>query len=268
MKLKDKVAIVTGSAQNVGEEIAKLFAFEGAKVIVVDINDKKGNEVKNKIIENGGEAIFVNCNVIDTEEVKKLISTAINKYKKIDILVNNVGNGVLSKITDQTLEEWRNTIDLTVTSAFLCSKHALEEMMKNKDGGIIVNIASIDGLIGEYGYPSYNAGKAAMINLTRNIALDYAMYNIRANAICPGPIEPSEQGQSAEKISLFKDIEAIVKHQLEAIPMGRKCKPIEVAKAALFLASNDSSYITATTLVVDGGLLGYSGLGKLSQLLR
>lgn len=268
MKLKDKVTIVTGSGQNVGKEIAKLFSSEGAKVVVVDLDDEKGIFVKDNIIRNGGNAIYIHCDVTKSPDVKHLISETIQNYGNIDILVNNVGNGFLSKLTDQTEEEWYKTIDLTLNSAFLCSKYALEKMIKNKDGGVIVNIASIDGIIGEYGYPSYNAGKAGMINLTRSIALDYAMYKIRANAICPGPIEPTEHGQSAEKISLFKDPEAIIKHQLETIPMGRKCMPIEVAKAALFLASDDSSYITATTLVVDGGLLGYSGLGKLSQLVK
>ena len=141
-------------------------------------------------------------------------------------------------------------------------------MIKNKDGGVIVNISLIDGLIGEYGYPSYNAGKAGMINLTRSIALDYAMNNIRANAICPGPLEQEEGGQSKEKEVLFKDSKLVISKFIEAIPMGRRCKPIDVAKAALFLASDDSSYITGTALVIDGGLLAYSGLPKLSQLLK
>ena len=268
MKLKNKIAIVTGSGRSIGAEIAKLFSFEGAKVVIVDVNDKDGISVKKIIEKNGREAIFVNTDVTKVEEVRNLVSTTIEKYGRIDILVNNVGNGVLSKITDQTEEEWRQTIDLTLTSAFLCSKYALREMIKNRGGGTVVNISSIDGIIGEYGYPSYNAGKAGMINLTRSIALDYAKDNIRANAICPGPLEQEEGGQSKEKESLFKDPEMVINKIDEAIPMGKRCKAEYVAKAALFLASCDSEYITGTTLVVDGGLLAYSGLPKLSELLK
>jgi NAD(P)-dependent dehydrogenase (short-subunit alcohol dehydrogenase family) len=268
MKLKDKVSIITGSAQNVGKEIALLFAKEGSKIVVTDINDEKGIFVKDDIIKNGREAIYVSCDTTKPQSVKFLISETMKYFGAVDILVNNVGNGYLSKITDQTEEEWYKTIDLTLNSAFLCSKYALNEMMQNSNGGIIINISSIDGLIGEYGYPSYNAGKAGMINLTRNIALDYSIYKVRANAICPGPIEADPSGQSAQKTSLFKDPEKIDKMVLDAIPMGRKAKTIDVAKAALFLASEDSGYINGTTLVVDGGLLAYSGLPKFTQLLK
>jgi len=263
-KLKDKVAIITGSSQNLGREIALLFSLEGARVVLVGRNGDKGNKIKKEIEKNGGEAIFVKCDVTKVEDVKDLIRQTIKEFKKIDILVNNVGYGRLSKITDMEIEDWNEVINATLNSAFYCSKFALQEMIKNKDGGVIVNISSISGLIGDYGFPSYNAGKAGMINLTRSIALDYAVYNIRANALCPGRIESTGQGQT-ENTAILED-EAVTKHQFETIPMGRKCKPIEVAKAALFLASDDSSYITATTLVVDGGLLGYSGMGKISQL--
>lgn len=268
MKLKDKVAIITGSGRSIGAEIAKLFSHEGAKIVIVDINDEDGMSVKETIEKNRGDTIFVHSDVTKASKVKNLISKTIEKYDKINILVNNVGNGILSKVTDQSEDEWRQTIDLTLTSAFLCSKYALKEMIRNEDGGAIVNISSIDGLVGEYGYPSYNAGKAGMINLTRSIALDYAKDNIRANAICPGPLEQEKGGQSKEKESLFRDPDMVVSKIIEAIPMGRRCKPIDVAKAALFLASDDSEYITGTTLIVDGGLTAYSGLPKLSQLLK
>ena len=160
-------------------------------------------------------------------------------------------------------------IDVTLNSTFYCSKFALQEMIKDPDGRVIINIASIDGLIGEYGHPAYNSGKAAMINLTKNIALDYADIGIRANAICPGPIQ-QDVGQSSirDAYSVFREPEKVHRMVLDAIPMGRKCTNEEVARAALFLASDDASYITGTTLVLDGGLLAHSGLQKLSKLLK
>jgi NAD(P)-dependent dehydrogenase (short-subunit alcohol dehydrogenase family) len=268
MKLKDKAALVTGAGRSIGEEIAKLYAKNGASVVVCEIKDDLGKKVVKDITDDGGRASFFHADVTKPEEVDRLIGFTVKEYGKIDILVNNVGNGVLSKITDQSYEEWLWTIDLTLNSAFLCSKAALKEMEKNDNGGVIVNIASIDGLIGEYGYPSYCAGKAGMINLTRNIALDFAHKNIRANAVCPGPLEQESGGQSKEKESLFKDPELVWKQIIEGIPMGKRCRADYVAKAALFLASDDAEYITGTTLVVDGGLLAYSGLPKLSKMLK
>ena len=267
MKLKNKVAIVTGSGQNVGKEIVLLFSKNGAKVVVVGRDDQKGLDVKDEIIKSGGEAIYVHCDVTNPEEVKKLISITMIEYKKIDILINNVGYGIWGKITDQTIENWHKIINANLNSAFYCSKFALEEMLKNKDGGVIVNISSIDGLVSAHGLPSYDAAKAGLINLTRSIALDYAENNIRANAICPGQIK-QKAGQSEERDKLFKNIENLKKQALEAVPMGRLCEPIEVAKAALFLVSDDSSYITGTTWVIDGGLLARSALPKYSKYLK
>ena len=144
MKLKNKVVIVTGSNQNVGKEIAILFSKEGARIVLVGRDNKKGMKVKDEIKESGGEAIYVSCDVTKVNQVKDLMSKTMDAYSRIDILINNVGYGKISKITDLEIEDWNEIIDVTLNSAFLCSKFALEEMIKNKSGGSIVNISSID----------------------------------------------------------------------------------------------------------------------------
>lgn len=267
MRLKGKVAIVTGSGQNIGKEIAVLFAKEGAKVSLVGRDDKKGARVQEEIEASGGDARYFHCDVTDPDEVEKLIRGTLDVYGKIDVLVNNVGNGWFKRITDQTIKEWREGIDVTLHSAYYCSKFALETMMKNENGGVIVNISSIDGLLGEYGFPAYNAGKAGMINLTRSIALDYAQHHIRANAICPGQVEETE-GQSTQRNDVVRDLDEYNRKCIDPVPMKRRCRPIEVAYAALFLACEESSYITGTTLVVDGGLLAHTGLPNFALLMK
>jgi meso-butanediol dehydrogenase/(S,S)-butanediol dehydrogenase/diacetyl reductase len=269
MRFNGKTVLITGSSQNVGREIALLFSGEGAEIILVGRDRKKGERVKKEIQDKRGRAIFVRCDVTKPDEVKKLISRTLKEFGKLDILINNVGYGKISRITDMKIEDWHEIIDVTLNSAFYCSKYALKEMIKNPGGGVIVNIASIDGLTGEYGHPAYNSGKAAMINLTRNIALDYADCNIRANAVCPGPIQ-QDVGQSSVKdaYSVFTEPEKVHQMVLGALPMGRKCSNKEVARAALFLASDDASYINGTTLVLDGGLLAHSGLPRFTQILK
>jgi meso-butanediol dehydrogenase / (S,S)-butanediol dehydrogenase / diacetyl reductase len=267
MRLKGQTAIVTGSNQNIGKAIAELFSKEGAKVVIVGRDDKKGSSVEKDILRRGGEAVYVHCDVTKVDQVKTLVETTIENFGKIDILVNNVGNGWFKKITDMSVEEWYNGIDVTLNSAFLCSKYVIPHMLDNESGGAIVNIASIDGLLGEYGFPAYNAGKSGMINLTRNIALDFAKNGIRANAICPGQVEEIV-GQSTQRNDRVKNLAVYNEKCLAPVPMQRRCKPEEVAYAALFLASKESSYITGTTLVVDGGLLAHTGLPDFSEFLN
>jgi len=269
MGFNGKVVLITGSSQNVGREIALLFASEGADTVLVGRDPEKGRKVEKEVRDKKGRTRFFQCDVTKVEQVKKLVSRTMEEFGRIDILINNVGYGRISKITDMAEEDWHEIIDVTLNSAFYCSKYVLREMIKNPEGGAIVNIASIDGLIGEYGHPAYNSGKAAMINLTRNIALDYADCNIRANAVCPGPIQ-QDVGQSSIKdaYSVFTEPEKVHHMVLDALPMGRKCTNEEVARAALFLASDDAGYITGTTLVIDGGLLAHSGLPRFTKVLK
>lgn len=267
MKLKNKVAIVTGSGQNVGKEIVQLFSQEGAKVVVVGRDDIKGLKVKEEIEKKGGRAIYIHCDVTKPKEVENLILAAMDVYKRIDILVNNVGYGIWGKITDQSIEDWNEIISANLSGAFYCTKFALNEMIKNKDGGVIVNIGSIDGIIAAHGLPSYDAAKGGLISLTKSTALDYAEYNIRANIICPGQID-QKGGQTEERQKIFREIDYLNKLALEAVPLGRLCKPIDVAKASLFLASDDSSYITGTSILLDGGLLARSALPQYSKYLK
>ncbi|MCG3418358.1 SDR family NAD(P)-dependent oxidoreductase [Oceanobacillus jordanicus] len=239
-KLQDRVAIITGGASGIGASTAKLFVSEGAKVVLVDLNEEKGKAFQEELQAQGSEALFVKANITSEEEVANVFKETTNKFGKVDIVFNNAGIDRVHSSHDLDYSEWRNTVNVDLDGVFLVAREAIREMLES-GGGTIVNTASMYGWVGSPGSAAYNAAKAGVINLTRSLALEYAEKNIRINALCPGfidtPIIPEES-----------------KKELSAItPMKRLGKAEEMAKAVLFLASDDSSYMTGNSLTVDGG---------------
>jgi len=248
MKLKDKVAIVTGAGSGIGRAIALEFVKEGAWVLVSDVDHSGGEETVKMIRGQGKETSFFPADVSLAEEVQKMVSAAVERYKKLDILVNNAAINTMGDSQMITEEVWDKTIAVNLTGTFLCSKYAIAEM-KSSGGGVIVNIASVEGLSGFSNQLAYSASKGGVINVTKCLAIDHARDNIRVNSICPADIEtPMFTGYVD-----LEGLEPIKKHMLMQHAMRRFGKPEEVARVAVFLASEDSSYITGTNLIVDGG---------------
>lgn len=244
MKFKDKVVLVTGASRGIGKATALSFAKEGAKIIVnYNNSQKEANDVVKEISKMGSETIALKCDVSKEEEVKKMVSESIKKFGRIDILVNNAGIVFDIPLFEKTVEQWNKTLGVNLIGIYLCSKYAAPYLKKQKTG-IIVNISSTNG-IDTLGTESadYDASKSGVISLTRNLATELAP-DVRVNCIAPGWVNTDINK------NLPKDY---VAEETEHILMKRFGKPEEIAKAALFLASDDASFITGTTLVVDGG---------------
>jgi len=250
MKLQDKVALITGGNSGIGRETAILFAKEGARVVIAARNEARGNATVETIAKAGGQAMFVNCDVRKAGDCRKAVESTIEAFGRLDILFNNAGTIYPGRtVVDTTEEEWDHTMDINVKGAYLMSKYAIPEMIKN-GGGVIINTASVWGLVGGKGAAAYCASKGAMVLLTKAMALDHASQNIRVNCICPGSVDTPMLKQEMEELGGVEKLRPIfeAKH-----PLGRICTPEEVAKAALYLASNDSAFVTGSSLAIDGG---------------
>ncbi|WP_423797929.1 SDR family NAD(P)-dependent oxidoreductase [Neobacillus sp. SAB-20_R2A] len=241
MKLNNRVAIVTGGASGIGEYTVREMVKEGAKVIIADLDKEKGNQLSQELHQTN--VIYSYCDVTDETQIEQLINLAVSKFGRIDILFNNAGLGTASPVTDLALEDWHKVLGVNLDSVFLTAKHTIP-VMKRTGGGSIVNNASILGHVGQLNAAAYSASKGAVVNLTKTLAIEYATENIRVNTVCPGYIE-------TPFISHFDEQK---RDQLISLhPMGRFGRPHEIAKAVVFLASDDASFITGTSLVVDGG---------------
>lgn len=248
--LKDKVAIITGARRGMGKSHALTLAKAGAKVVVADISQEDCEMVVEEIKKNGGEALAVKCDVTKKEDIDNMVKAVVGKWRKVDILVNNAGICQFKPFLELTEEEWDRTLDINLRGYFLCAQAAAKEMVKQKNGKII-NIASVaSGQVG-IGFPTlahYSASKGGIIALTETLAVELAPYGIRVNAIAPGMIE-------TPMIASIKENPQQEKEMLKRVPMGRVGKPEEVSNLVLFLASDESSYITGSTVVIDGGWL-------------
>ena len=250
MELRDKVAIVTGARRGMGRTHALALAKAGAKVVVADISLEDCQKVVKEIEKNKGEALAVKCDVAKKEEVEEMVKKAVEKFGKVDILVNNAGICQFKPFLDLTEEEWDRTLNINLKGYFLCAQAAAKEMVKQKSG-VIINIASVAmGQVG-VGIPNivhYCASKGGVVGMTEALAVELAPYNIRVNAISPGMIE-------TPMIDPIKKDPKVAEAMLDRVPMKRVGKPEEVSNLVLFLASSESSYITGSTVVIDGGWL-------------
>lgn len=246
-KLDSKVAIITGAAAGIGAEIARVFAQEGAQVVIADYNGEGASETANAINRNGGQATSVAVNVAEDSEVQAMVEHAHTTYGMIDILVNNAGVGsppMPLHVTETS--DWDRVVDVNLKGVFLGMKYALPHMMEQKSGTII-NIASIAGIIGSPGLTPYAAAKAGVIELTRVVAAEYSRYNIRCNTIAPGWTKTA---------MVDRYIESGISEQnlLRGIPLRRLGEVSEIAHTALFLAGDEAQFIQGATLVIDGGI--------------
>jgi NAD(P)-dependent dehydrogenase (short-subunit alcohol dehydrogenase family) len=241
MRLKDQVAIVTGAGRNIGEEIAKLFAAEGARVAVVDLDRPRGERVAEAIRKAGGEAELFVSDVCKGSEVEALVSAVVGRFGRIDVLVNNVAVSDNKHIFDITEEEWDRVLAVTLKSQFLMCKHVGRQMAA-QGGGRIINIGSTSGFMGRSRAIAYSAAKGGVANLTRATAAQLAPHNIRVNAIVPNKIG-SPVGR--DEFDPSRPVPNMPK---------RPGQPEEAAKAVLFLASDDSSFVYGANLFVDGGV--------------
>ena len=253
MRLKDKIALVSGAASGIGEAVVKTFAREGAAVVIADLNTEGGNRVRDEIRQSGGKAEFIRTNIGRHQSVDEMFNFTVEKFGRLDILHNNAVGVAFGPIAQLKPEEWQKAIDLGLSCYWYCTKKAIETMLPNGRGAI-VNTASVSGLGADYGLGSYNVAKTGVIALTRSIAIEYARKGIRCNAVCPGPIAtPPLLKVKEARPEFFTSMS-------EAVPMGRFGQPHEIANAVLFLASDEASYVTGTTIVVDGGLMAHTGM--------
>ncbi len=243
-RLNGKVCIITGSTSGIGEACAKDMAAEGGKVVVSGRNEREGARILNEIKAAGGEAIFVRADVTSEDEITNLIAKAVEAFGKLDVMVANSGIATLGDPHEVETADWDKVLNVNLKAVFLCDKYAIRQMLKQGTGGAIVNTGSIHSFVAKPGVTAYAAAKGGVAMLTRMAGTSYAAKGIRANFVAPGYVDtPLLVALPPEAFEALKQLH----------PIGRLAKPIEVAKAVTFLASDDASFITGTSLLVDGG---------------
>jgi len=240
MRLKDKISVITGAGSGIGRATALLFAREGARVVCVDINEQKGKETVDMINQEKRNSIFIQADVSKSEEVQRMVEKCRQSVKQVDILFNNAGYAVRQGFEATTEQTWSQMVGINLTGIFFCSKYLLP-LIKMARAGSIINHASIDAFLGNPQIAAYSAAKGGIIPLTHVMACELAQYNIRVNCLCTGGIITAMRAREPNQ------------RLLNVIPMRRMGTPEEIAPAVLFLASDEASYITGSTLVIDGG---------------
>ena len=259
MRLKGKVALITGSTRGIGKEFAIGFAKEGADIIVNGRNLEKAKAVANEIENLGVRSIAIHGDVSSSQDVARMVEEAINQFGRIDILVNNAGINPFILEAEKIKEVgWDQVLDVNLKGVFLCCQ-AVGKKMIQQGGGKIINISSTAGILGEQGFLPYSVSKAGVTVLTRVLAYEWSRYNILINAIAPGFVAGGMNAPILNK-------EILVSGLTQKVPIKRLGKPEEIVSLALFLASEESSYINGTTIVADGGMLGYSPVGFLDLI--
>ena len=245
-RMDGKVALISGGARGQGAAEARIFAQEGAKVVIGDLLDAEGTRVAAEIAESGGDALFVHLDVTHEEDWRSAIGAAVSSFGKLDVLVNNAGIWRGGRVEETTVEDWDTILDVNAKGVFLGTKLAIPEMRK-AGGGSIINISSTAGLVGSPRSSAYTASKGAVRLFTKATAVQYAKEGIRANSIHPGPIDTTMIQQVWQGDAQNRE-EAIAR-----TPLGRIGTPEDIAYGVLFLASNESSFMTGSELVIDGG---------------
>ena len=244
-RVEGKVALISGAARGMGAEEARIFAREGAKVIIGDISEEEGKSVEAQIAEAGGQAFFVHLDVTEVDDWAKAVDQAVSRFGKLDVLVNNAGISSRAFTDDTGIDAWDKIMEVNSKGVFLGTRAAIPKMLE-AGGGSIINISSIMGLVGSAGgHPAYNASKGAVRIFTKAIAVRHGKDNIRVNSVHPGFMPPMNSG-----IAYDQDQR---RQSLEQTPLGREGRVEEVANAVLFLASDEASYISGAELAVDGG---------------
>ncbi len=249
MRLKDRVALVTGMGSGIGESIAELFAAEGAAVMGLDVNREGGSVTADRIRSKGGRSMFRVADVGSEKDVQDAVEAGLREFGAIDILANVVGIAHESPAHLLDLSQWERMIRVNLTSMFLTAKHVLPNMLAKKRGSI-VNIASTQGLLGIPGYPHYAASKGGVISLTRQLASEYAAAGIRVNCIAPSTVDTPMNLQVLARVA---DPERLRSTWDKMHPLGRMGRPIDIAYGALYLVSDEASWVTGHCLVIDGG---------------
>jgi NAD(P)-dependent dehydrogenase (short-subunit alcohol dehydrogenase family) len=254
VKLKDRVAIVTGAASGIGRASAIAFARDGARVVVVDRNEREGEETASAIHAEGHQAFFARVDVAREAEVAQMVQEAAARWDRIDILFNNAGVLLVKPVEEMSEEEWDQVMAINVKAAFLAIKHVVPHMRRGGKGAIL-NTGSIGSFTGQVGTPAYSASKGAIALLTKSLALDLGRDNIRVNCVCPGitdtPMLREHLGHGAEG-------ESRIRARLARVPTGKILSPEDVARAAVYLVSDESEGITGILHVIDGGLIAAS----------
>jgi len=249
--LEGKVALITGAGSGIGRATSLVFADEGAKLVLADVDERSGEETARLVREGGGEAVHVTCDVTDSAQVEALVASAVERFGRLDCAFNNAGiGGESARLVDYEEQAWHRVIAVNLTGVFLCMKSELRQMVA-QSGGAIVNAASLVGVIGYPYLTAYNAAKHGVVGLTRTAALEYATLGIRINAVCPAWIEtPMVMDEGPAPASIPEVYEAIA----SLVPMRRLGKSAEVAQAVAWLCSDAASFVTGHPLLVDGGV--------------
>ncbi len=250
-RLKNQVAWISGAASGMGEATAELFANEGAAVAIVDVQVEMGRAIAERIQRNGGQAVFIECDVRHEDCIRSSIEQTIREFGRLTTIVNCAGIVHVKMLHELDVADWDRLMDINVKSVYLSLKHGIAHLKRNSRS-YVVNIGSVGSFVGQAKTPAYTTSKGAVLSLTQSIALDYAADGLRCNCVCPGI---TDTPMLREHLNMAPDPEAALAARLRRVPMGVRLMPADVAKAVLYLSCEDSAGVTGTSLVVDAGYL-------------